>query len=53
MQVPVDVIYDGPAPFRVAGVSQIDFRLNTNVGATYRIGVAGGFSQVFRIFVTP
>ena len=53
MQVAAEVTYDGPAPFRVAGVSQINFRLNTNIGATYRIGVAGGFSQVFRIFVTP
>lgn len=53
MQVAAEVTYNGPAPFRVAGVSQINFRLNTNIGATYRIGVAGGFSQVFRIFVTP
>jgi len=27
--------------------------LNTNIGTTYRVGVAGEFSQVFRIFVTP
>ena len=53
MQVAAEVTYNGPAPFRVAGVSQINFRLNTNVGATYRVGVAGEFSQVFRIFVTP
>src|SRR5262249_47152406 len=51
MQVPAEVTYDGPAPFRVAGISQVNFRLNTNIGATYRVGVAGGFSQVFRIFV--
>ena len=53
MQVAAEVTYNGPAPFRVAGVSQINFRLNTNIGTTYRVGVAGEFSQVFRIFVTP
>lgn len=52
-EVAAEVTYNGPAPFRVAGVSQINFRLNTNLGAIYRVGVAGGFSQVFRIFVTP
>lgn len=51
IEVPAEVTYSGPAPFRVAGVSQVNFRLNTNIGATYRVGVAGGFSQVFRIFV--
>ena len=52
IQVAAEVTYNGPAPFRVAGISQINFRLNTSIGATYRVGVAGGFSQVFRIFVT-
>ena len=51
--VAADVTYNGPAPFRVAGISQVNFRLNTNIGTTYRVGVAGEFSQVFRIFVTP
>jgi uncharacterized protein (TIGR03437 family) len=53
MEVATEVIYNGPAPFRVAGISQINFRLNTNIAATYRVGVAGEFSQVFKIFVTP
>lgn len=53
IEVAAEVTYYGPAPFRVAGVSQINFRLNTNTGVRYRVGVAGGFSQVFRIFVTP
>jgi uncharacterized protein (TIGR03437 family) len=53
MQVAAEVTYNGPAPFRVVGISQVNFRLNTNIAATYRVGVAGGFSQVFRIFVTP
>src|SRR3984957_5278921 len=53
IEVAAEVAYYGPAPFRAAGVSQINFRLNTSIGATYRVGVAGGFSQVFRIFVTP
>ena len=52
-EVAAEVTYNGPAPFRVAGISQVNFRLNTNIGATYRVSVAGGFSQVFRIFVTP
>ena len=52
IEVAAEVTYNGPAPFRVAGISQINFRLNTNTGATYRVGVAGGFSQVFRMFVT-
>lgn len=51
IEVAAEVTYNGPAPFRVAGISQVNFRLNTNIGATYRVGVAGGFSQVFRIFV--
>ncbi|MEO8096965.1 MAG: hypothetical protein ABI811_04645 [Acidobacteriota bacterium] len=51
-EVAAEVTYNGPAPFRAAGISQINFRLNTNIGVTYRVGVAGGFSQVFRIFVT-
>ena len=49
IEVAAEVTYYGPAPFRVAGISQVNFRLNTNIGATYRVGVAGGFSQVFRI----
>ena len=53
IEVAAEVTYYGPAPFRVAGISQVNFRLNTNIGAMYRVGVAGGFSQVFRIFVTP
>ena len=52
IEVAAEVTYHGPAPFRVAGISQVNFRLNTNTGATYRVGVAGGYSQVFRIFVT-
>jgi uncharacterized protein (TIGR03437 family) len=53
MEVAAEVLYYGPAPFRVAGISQVNFRLNTNIAATYRVGVAGEFSQVFKIFVTP
>jgi uncharacterized protein (TIGR03437 family) len=53
MEVASEVLYYGPAPFRVAGISQVNFRLNANIAATYRVGVAGGFSQVFKIFVTP
>src|SRR5258706_4045017 len=53
MEVAAEVTYNGPAPFRVAGISQVNFRLNTRFGTTYRVGVAGGFSQVFRIFVIP
>jgi uncharacterized protein (TIGR03437 family) len=53
IEVAAEVTYNGPAPFRVAGISQVNFRLNTNIGAIYRVGVAGEFSQVFRIFVTP
>jgi len=53
MEVAAEVLYNGPAPFRVAGISQVNFRLNTNIAATYRVGVAGIFSQVFKIFVTP
>lgn len=53
MEVAAEVTYYGPAPFRVAGVSQVNFRLNTNIGVTYRVGVAGGFSQGFRIVVAP
>jgi uncharacterized protein (TIGR03437 family) len=50
-EVPAEVTYYGPGPFRVAGISQINFRLNTTIGTTYRVSVAGVFSQVFRIFV--
>lgn len=50
-EVAAEVTYYGPAPFRVAGISQVNFRLNTNIGVTYRVGVAGGFSQIFRIFI--
>ena len=53
MEVAAEVLYYGPAPFRVAGISQVNFRLNANIAATYRVSVAGGFSQVFKIFVTP
>ena len=52
-EVAAEVTYYGPAPFRVAGISQVNFRLNTNIGVTYRVGVAGGFSQGFRIFIAP
>ena len=38
MEVAAEVLYYGPAPFRVAGISQVNFRLNTNIAATYRVG---------------
>jgi uncharacterized protein (TIGR03437 family) len=48
-QVPAEVTYYGPAPFRVAGISQINFRLNPQATG-YIVSLADKTSQVFTVF---
>ena len=55
--IPITVDYAGPAPFEVAGVSQINFRVDANVGGLYAtflyVGASGseGQSNPFYIYV--
>ena len=55
--IPITVDYAGPAPFEVAGVSQINFTVDANVGGLYAtflyVGASGsqGQSNPFYIYV--
>jgi uncharacterized protein (TIGR03437 family) len=50
--VPTEVTYAGPAPYRVAGISQINFRLLTRaIPNSYQVKLPTGTSQPFLIHV--
>lgn len=46
-----EVTYAGPAPYRPAGVSQINFRLLTRTPDSYHVKLPGGTSAPFMIHV--
>jgi uncharacterized protein (TIGR03437 family) len=57
--VPITVLYAGPAPGEVAGVSQINFTVDANLGGPYETFVAVGLpgnpvaTNGFSIYVAP
>lgn len=48
---PLKVTYAGPAPYLVAGASQINFQVSFSVSPFYVI--AGGSAAPFNVYVTP